>query len=501
MHKKLHHPDRNMLRMTCFHAVAVLILAACSITAFGQTSQRLGDGEDAEIGQKASFQALASAAKFAPATTKAIIPNAKTEFVNGKSGTVAMVDATAFVHENGSPVTGPIEFTMTEINTKAGLILGNLPTVSDGKPLYSGGVVYLEATSEGKPLKLAPGKTIELQFEEKDPNMILFGGVQDTNGAMNWVPMVAPGAPANTNNSFEFRTNQKSGDFGKGAPAYDDRFTYDDADLLAKITPMTEMGTIDNQNQRFSKTRTFASQYILKMLKEQYPCVGSERLDVRIEFSRQGKPTRIQVTGADEPCFQKAVVEIVSRLPWTSIDGHRAVTVQLNIKLPSKGGQNETSFVSMADNPSIQLDETTRNAVRQLNQTQARRIEETRIRNFARDAMHATDLGWINCDAFVRNSDFVDIEATIVGAPPGTSVFLLFDSLRAVLPCKSGSNGKAEFIRVPKGMSAKIIALSSNPATGISFGQLGVHTEQGKAGKLEMQRVSEQELVQKLEAL
>jgi hypothetical protein len=237
------------------------------------------------------------------------------------------------------------------------------------------------------------------------------------------------------------------------------------------------------------------------MLKEQYPCVGSERLDVRIEFSRQGKPTRIQVTGADETCFQKAVVEIVSRMPWTSIDGHRAVTVQLNLKLPSKGGQSETSFVSMADNPSIPLDETTRNAIRQLNQTQARRIEETRILNFARDAMHATDLGWINCDAFVRNSDFVDIEATIVGAPPGTSVFLLFDSLRAVLPCKSGSNGKAEFIRVPKGMSAKIIALSSNPATGISFGQLGVQTEQGKAGKLEMQRVSEQELVQKLEAL
>jgi hypothetical protein len=501
MNKKLQSPFSKMLPRVSFFAVALLLLLACSATAFGQTLQKLGDGEDAETGQKVSFQALASKAEFAPDTTKAIISNGKIQFVNGKSGTVAMVDATAFVHEDGSAVTGPIEFAMTEVNTKAGLILGNLPTVSDGKALYSGGVVHLEAKSEGKPLKLASGKVIELQFEEKDPNMILFGGVPDTSGSMNWVPMAAPALASNPGNRSDFRSNPKSGNFGKGAPAYDERFTFDDADLLLKITPMTEMGTIDNQNQRFSKTRTFASQYILKMLKEQYPCVGSEGLNVHIDFSRQGKPTRIQVTGADEPCFQKAVVEIVSRLPWTSIDGNRMVTVQLNINLHSTGVQNENAFVSMADNPSAQLDETTRNALRQLNQSQERRIEETRIRNFARDALHATDLGWINLDAFVRNSDFVDVEVTIFGAPPETSVFLLFDSLRAVLPCKKSSTGKAEFIRVPKGLSAKIIALSSNPATGISFGLLGINTEQGNAGKLEMRRVSEKELVQKLEAL
>jgi len=204
--------------------------------------------------------------------------------------------------------------------------------------------------------------------------------------------------PANGSINFQFATNLKTTGSGKGAPAYDARFTMDDATLLAKITPMTTLGTIDNQNQRFSKTRTFASQYILKTLKEQYPCVGTERLDVHIEFSRQGNPTRIQITGAGKPCFQKAVVEIVSRLQWTSIDGHRAVTVQLNINQTSTGNPNENTFVSMADDPASQLDETTRKAIQQLNQVQAQRIEETRIRNFARDAMHATDLGWINLD-------------------------------------------------------------------------------------------------------
>ena len=115
--------------------------------------------------------------------------------------------------------------------------------------------------------------------------------------------------------------------------------------------------------------------------------------------------------------------------------------------------------------------------------------------------MHATDLGWINLDAYLRNRDNVAIEANIVGAPPGTSVFLVIDEFRAVMPSKSATIGKAEFTRVPKGLSAKIVALSANAETGISIGVLPIQTEQGNAGKLEMNRVTEQELIQKLEVL
>ncbi len=495
------HHAKQWLRKTIRY-LAVSLLASCGwLAVSAQSNQKVGLQEETETSQQNKFEAPALPFKSAAPTTKMVLTPGKKHFVTGAAGTIAMVEATMFVHQDGSPAIGPVEFALTEVNTKAGLILGNLPTMAGDSLLYSGGVVHLEATSEGKPLKLATGKVIELQFEEKDPNMILFGGVADTSGLLNWVPMPPLLNPANGSINFQFATNLKTTGSGKGAPAYDARFTMDDATLLAKITPMTTLGTIDNQNQRFSKTRTFASQYILKTLKEQYPCVGTERLDVHIEFSRQGNPTRIQITGAGKPCFQKAVVEIVSRLQWTSIDGHRAVTVQLNINQTSTGNPNENTFVSMADDPASQLDETTRKAIQQLNQVQAQRIEETRIRNFARDAMHATDLGWINLDAYVRNSDNVDIEAIILEAPPGTSVFLVIDTFRAVMPSKSTTIGKAEFTRVPKGLSAKIVALSANAETGISIGVLPIQTEQGNAGKLEMKRVTEQELIQKLEVL
>jgi hypothetical protein len=500
--RKLIGRGSNQCLQKILRYLAVLFWAQfCWIGVSAQTIQKVGLEDEAETRQQTKFEASTITSKFAAKTTTTILTPGQKHFVTGASGTVAMVDASMFVHQDGSPIGGPIEFVLKEVNSKAGLIIENLPTMAGDSLLYSGGVVHLEATSEGKPLKLAAGKVIELQFEEKDPKMILFGGVADTSGMVNWVPMPPPSDPANSSVNSEFATDLKSSGSGKGAPSYDEAFTMDDAALLAKITPMAALGTIDNQTQKFSKSRTFVSKYILQTLKAEYPCVGSENLDVHIEFSRQGTPTRIQITSAKTPCFQRAVVEIVSQLRWTSIDGHRAVTVQLNINQPTTGNPNENSFVSMADNPASQLDETTRKALQQLNQIQNRRIEERRIRNFARDAMHATDLGWINLDAYVRNRDNVAIDANIVGAPPGTSVFLVIDEFRAVMPSKGTSIGKAEFTGVPKGLSAKIVALSANAETGISIGVLPIQTEQGNAGKLEMKRVTEQELIQKLEVL
>ncbi|HEX2898214.1 MAG TPA: hypothetical protein VHS96_00695 [Bacteroidia bacterium] len=473
-----------------------VIIVGCSASLPGQITQRIGTAGEENAGQ-ASFETLVSASSFAPIATKAIIPEGQTVFVRG-SNTVAMVSANAFVHLDGSPVQGPVEFSMTEVNTKAGLILGNLPTVADGKLLRSGGVVKLEATSAGQELKLGPGQVVELQFADKDPEMQLFEGVPDERGTMNWIPMAAPTNPSGPNKSDAYA----SGGFdGKGMIRYDDRYTFDDPELLASISAFEAYGTIDNQTQKFSKSRTFASQYILKLLKDHYPCTGTEKLNTHIEFSRKGVPTSIQVTSADNPCFQRAVVEICSRLRWSSIDDHRAVTIQLPINIKPTGSGSENAFRSMAGNDSLQLDRASREALEKLNAIQIQREEDTRIRTFAREAMHATEIGWLNLDVYIRNSQNVDVLADMQDAPDGTSTFLVLDEMRAVVPPKRMGNGQIAFINVPKGLSAKIIAISTDPTKGIRLGILPIITRQGQVGNIDTQPISAENLVKQLEAL
>lgn len=113
--------------------------------------------------------------------------------VEGKKGTVMHIPRDAFVTQAGERVRGKIQLEIKEVYQKSDYIKSNLPTISNGRQLISGGVLYLEASAEGRPLKLARDKDIYVEFAALEGvdtrDMQLWQGEYSAQGDMNWVPV------------------------------------------------------------------------------------------------------------------------------------------------------------------------------------------------------------------------------------------------------------------------------------------------------------------------
>lgn len=70
------------------------------------------------------------------------------------------------------------------------ILLAGLATESDGRPLWSGGMIYFNATSEGKELAFAKPVSISIPSNIYSSDMQLFKGVVNADSSVNWVDPV-----------------------------------------------------------------------------------------------------------------------------------------------------------------------------------------------------------------------------------------------------------------------------------------------------------------------
>lgn len=465
--------------------ISCCLLLHVQLTAQGS---RLGGGGDDE---NAPLSFTVPAMKQASIVVQAN----DTQLLTGPGGTQAMVISKNFQFPDGTPVTGAITFEMKEYTSKAEMLLAGLPTVSDGKMLASGGVVHLQASSEGKPLELVPGKTVPIQFKIQDPEMQLFSGVRDSNQMMNWKPM-APGAPESQD---VIRINYRV--FGsKTSPGYDLRYSYTNTALLKQITPFLDRGTANDFEQRFTVTRTFVSQYIVEELKRHYPCAGKMPFEVRVTHDRRGVPTSVMINSDDNPCFALAIPEIVSRIRWTTVDKIRLADIRLQGEIQPEHPNATGEFISLAENPAAPLDEATRKAFRALHAERLGVAKTAKNIEFLSNSVAVTQLGWVNWDKFINKLPPVGMTVSTENCPPGTTLFLSMQddfTLFAGLPF----NGGSIFGNVPDNKSAKLVALciSCGPSPMVAI--QSIHTGRSVTFKEPLVPVSEVALRQKLETL
>lgn len=109
--------------------------------------------------------------------------------IEGNDGMLIIVPERAFVNENGYLVTGKVEFRLVEAFGVEQMVLYKLLTISNGSTLESGGMFYLEASINGKPVQVNPERPlyIEIPTVEKKDGMMAFKGVVDAAGTLNWV--------------------------------------------------------------------------------------------------------------------------------------------------------------------------------------------------------------------------------------------------------------------------------------------------------------------------
>jgi uncharacterized protein YeaO (DUF488 family) len=118
------------------------------------------------------------------------ITNQNDTFIIGKNGTKFSIPKNSFVDKNGNAVKGKINFELKEALTLVDMIMGNLTTLSDGKILQTGGMIYTNATANGENVFIAKDKELQVSVpaENKNDSMLIFEGeVNPENQSINWV--------------------------------------------------------------------------------------------------------------------------------------------------------------------------------------------------------------------------------------------------------------------------------------------------------------------------
>ncbi|MBC8046778.1 MAG: hypothetical protein H7Y00_08285 [Fimbriimonadaceae bacterium] len=105
-------------------------------------------------------------------------------------GTKIQFPSDAFVYaDTKQPVEDKVEISITEYLSNADIIFGGLQTMSGKDMLETGGMIYIEAYSDGRKCAIKDGEhyAIEIPALQNQGDMQLFYGVEEEDNRIDWV--------------------------------------------------------------------------------------------------------------------------------------------------------------------------------------------------------------------------------------------------------------------------------------------------------------------------
>lgn len=107
--------------------------------------------------------------------------------VVGENGTIFSIPKGTFVNDRNEVVEGKIGIELIEASTVSDFLMNGLQTVSNEEILQSDGMVFIDATFNNEPIRIASGKEISVEIKSDwiDPKMKLFKG-DLSNNTLNW---------------------------------------------------------------------------------------------------------------------------------------------------------------------------------------------------------------------------------------------------------------------------------------------------------------------------
>jgi hypothetical protein len=109
--------------------------------------------------------------------------------LEGKDGTILLIPKGAFQSDKGTTSSGKITIELAEAYTLDQMLLSNLTTLSNGLPLQSGGMIFLNAKDGNENLQIRKDNPvrIEMPTSVQKAGMMAWEGQRDRNGNMNWI--------------------------------------------------------------------------------------------------------------------------------------------------------------------------------------------------------------------------------------------------------------------------------------------------------------------------
>ena len=120
------------------------------------------------------------------------IDNNIDNIITGANGTKIRINKNTFVNSLGKSVSGKIDIELKEVLRPIDMVLGNLTTIFERKPLESGGMIYIDAKIGNDKLSIGNNKSILIAVKTDSTlsKMSLFEGQQDSTG-IKWQNPVA----------------------------------------------------------------------------------------------------------------------------------------------------------------------------------------------------------------------------------------------------------------------------------------------------------------------
>lgn len=364
--------------------------------------------------------------------------NTEKEFtVTCKEGTKLTIPAKAFVDvKTGKLARGKINLEVTEYYKLSDMLLDNLSTKSDDKILETGGMLHLDANKKGKKLKLKSGKRIIMAFNNKGKeNMQLFTGEERSEG-VNW----------------------KLQNTGKLISEY---FEEDVEVSMAVIEEPPLYPGCDEEKNREEIVKCL-SDNIAEYVKNNYDVTiadddsklsGKIKLYAYFNINQNGDIDNI-VARAPNKKLGDEIIRVLESLPKLEPGFQRGTPVRVTYHLPfyiTKEGK--TKSYDVLEVRSLPRDSSITHRID--NPINIKTTSQRRLVNYA---FASANLGWINCDRFVRSKKKKVKVKIKIKDHQGANVKMVFKSMSAILPSKKFDDG-FDFRFVPSGEEITLIAI------------------------------------------
>lgn len=415
------------------------------------------------------------------------ISNKTDTIITGKKGVQAMFPAGCFELPYAN---AQVKVEMQEYNSQADFFFAGLTTLSNGKLLESGGTVYINATCDGKEVKMKQGKQVQLAFPtgRAVPGMQTFYGQKDAEGNVNWE--ASNNFTTEPFKNYNLYTKKKA----KGTR------------YIQKLSKLTKANFQVQALGSYGVCTRFADTGKYKNILEYYDdnfeisANDAELLKgsyIAFTYYTWRNVKRINAKFVFWPKNYASNKEVRLAAKRVKDDFLKALKKAEGLESSRSGGCMKAAgveeirlFINDLEEP--KPDEKICLGGMEVKEYEAydweynQHLADSIAKVDARYYFLKTEkLGWINCDRFYKNEAprtdvFVDVKYT-----PGTEVVVVFKDIMSVMHgIGSSAMGGFTVANIPTGCNVKYIAMQ-NRSNGLYYAVKDASTSQGKVSGFE----------------
>lgn len=376
--------------------------------------------------------------------------------LTGSDGTTVWVPSEVFVHADGRTAQGTIELEMREAYSYADMVAAGLSTHSGTEMLETGGMVYLEARSEGEKLQIREGGELILGMptEQQLPGMQLFTGTTDANGNLtDWNPT---GQAFQKNKTAVLRIAEPP-----AMPKIKTELTLFKYDKSGEPTPPTEPGAPTYPKEPNRESIQYNPGFFKRLF------MGRKKIEAREDAIYAKKVAQYEARLERYPALKQAYALEMEEYAL-ELDGYRQAKATYEDGLKEQWEEHQQARREKYKDAITEAEEKYRRTLQAYQEYKARKIAEYEValekgsidqRSLNNYFFAVNKMGWINCDRFYNVAASEKEPLLVMDEDEQEEmIFVLFTDIRSALRT-SRAEGFYTTQSVPTGANAKVIGL------------------------------------------